>query len=157
VDWNETPHSASLQVVCIPGLNDAASKVQAVFRSEVFSCGKYLGARLYRVTDRPFAGGRPARGHDSSRFEWLASRFGTPGQLVFPVRELRMLQRTEPFDMAAIRAVQDWLYHHPEDAASEISVSGLGKYDGPLAEVIGLIGPPVATPCIPHLWACCWI
>jgi hypothetical protein len=62
-----------------------------------------------------------------------------------------MLQRTEPFDMAAIRAVQDWLYHHPEDAASEISVSGLGKYDGPLAEVIGLIGPPVATPCIPAL------
>src|SRR5262245_3874922 len=67
------------------------------------------------------------------------------------IAELRRLQLTEPLDRTAIRAVQDWLCQHPEDTASEIGPSGLGKYDGPLAEVVGRIGSPLALPCIPAL------
>jgi len=30
MDWNQQRQSASLQVICIPGLNEAAGKVQRV-------------------------------------------------------------------------------------------------------------------------------
>src|SRR5262245_7080127 len=67
------------------------------------------------------------------------------------IRELQILQSSQPFDKAGMRAVQDWLCDHPEEAAAEISVCGLGKYDGRLAGVVGRIGAPVATSCIPAL------
>ena len=60
MDWNETLRSASFHVNCIPGLNEAAVKVQRVFRIEVFPCGKYLVVGLLRASERSIVPLTPA-------------------------------------------------------------------------------------------------
>ena len=65
MDWNETHQSASFRVNCIPGLDEAAPKVQRVLRNEVFPfimgrlscegcglCGLFFGAGLARRLGR---------------------------------------------------------------------------------------------------------
>jgi hypothetical protein len=64
---------------------------------------------------------------------------------------LRRLQGAQSLDSVAVRAAQQWLREHPEETAWEVSSSGLDKFDGPIAEVLGQFDAAVAVSCVPAL------